>query len=73
MGTGEELRVETPLGQLSAFAEALPSDVSRVMLSIRPEQLTTVPVGQREQGGVNQVSVRLLESNFLGDSSEHRL
>ncbi|MEY2936968.1 MAG: hypothetical protein RL033_7717 [Pseudomonadota bacterium] len=72
-GTGEQLRVDTPLGQLSAFAEALPSDVSRVMLSIRPEQLATVPVGQREAGGVNHVPVRLLESNFLGDSSEHRL
>lgn len=72
-GAGEQLRVDTPLGQLSAFADALPGDVSRVMLSIRPEQLATVPTGQREAGGVNRVPARLLESNFLGDSSEHRL
>jgi iron(III) transport system ATP-binding protein len=71
-GCGEQLRVETALGQLSAFAEALPRDISRVTLSIRPEQLTTVTAEQREASGVNQVAVRLLESNFLGDSSEHR-
>jgi iron(III) transport system ATP-binding protein len=72
-GSGDQLRVETPLGQLRAPAGALPRDVSRVMLSIRPEQLTTVSSAQRAADGGNHVAVRLLESNFLGDSSEHRL
>ncbi len=70
---GEQLLVDTPLGRLSAFAAALPRELSRVMLSIRPEQLAIVPAGQAPASGENHVLVRVLESNFLGDSSEHRL
>jgi hypothetical protein len=43
-----------------------------VVLSIRPEQLAVLPEGAAPDA-VNQVQAQLLETNFLGDSSEHRL
>jgi iron(III) transport system ATP-binding protein len=68
----ERLRVDTPLGPLVALSDALPEGASRLLLSIRPEQLA-VAAASAGAGGVNRVPARLLESSFLGDSSEHRL
>jgi iron(III) transport system ATP-binding protein len=68
----ERLRVETPLGPLVAFSDALPEGASRLLLSIRPEQLALMGPSAGTEG-VNRVTARLLESSFLGDSSEHRL
>jgi iron(III) transport system ATP-binding protein len=70
----ECLRVETALGPLVAFADALPPGASRLLLSIRPEQLAVAsPSALAAREAVNQVPARLLETSFLGDSSEHRL
>jgi len=68
----ERLRVETPLGELVAFAEALPAATRRVVLSIRPEQLAVLQESAAPEAA-NRVRAQLLETNFLGDSSEHRL
>ena len=68
----ERLRVETALGPLVAFADALPPGASRVLLSIRPEQLA-VTAAPAVRADMNYVKARLLETSFLGDSSEHRL
>jgi len=69
----ERLLVDTPLGRLVAFAQELPRDAARVTLSIRPEQLA-IDSSQPGPGaaGENRVRAQLLESDFLGDSSEHR-
>ncbi len=69
---GERLRVETPLGELVAFSDRLPGAATRVVLSIRPEQLTVLEQGTAPDAA-NRVQARLLETNFLGESSEHRL
>jgi iron(III) transport system ATP-binding protein len=73
----ERLRVETPLGELVAFTRAtLRADASRVTLSIRPEQVKIVLLPEALAADVaptNRVRARVLESCFLGDSSEHRL
>jgi iron(III) transport system ATP-binding protein len=71
-GDREQLLVETPLGRLVAFADLLPPGLSRVQLSIRPEQIAVAP-GVSAAGDVNRVPGQVIESNFLGDSSEHRL
>jgi len=72
----DRVRVETALGSLLAFADRrLAPGAERVTLAIRPEQLAVAP------GGVagamlpaeNQVPAELVESWFLGDSSEHLL
>lgn len=69
----ERVRVETPLGELWADAHArLAPSAERVTLGIRPEQIKVAPGGARAPAG-NLVSARLLETWFLGDSSEHRL
>jgi iron(III) transport system ATP-binding protein len=68
----ERVRVETALGELSAFTNGrLSPGIERVTLGIRPEQIKVVsePASTRE----NNVSARLIETWFLGDSSEHRL
>jgi iron(III) transport system ATP-binding protein len=68
---GERLRVETPLGELAAFTNgALAAGAGRVTLGIRPEQIKVLPPGAL---GENHVPARVLETWFLGDSSEHRL
>ncbi|HEU4580184.1 MAG TPA: ABC transporter ATP-binding protein [Polyangiaceae bacterium] len=68
----ERLRVETPLGELVAFSEQLPAAATGVVLSIRPEQLSVLEQGAAPEAA-NRVPARLLETSFLGDSSEHRL
>jgi len=69
----EQLLVDTPLGRLVAFAQALPKDVAKVTLSIRPEQLAIDPQPSAPVlAGDNRVRAQLIESDFLGDSSEHR-
>ena len=76
-GQVERLRVETPLGELVAFTRAaLRADASRVILSIRPEQVKIVLSPESlaaDASPTNRVRARVLESCFLGDSSEHRL
>jgi hypothetical protein len=45
-----------------------------VTLGIRPEQIKVAPSGKDEPApGSNRIPARLLETWFLGDSSEHRL
>jgi iron(III) transport system ATP-binding protein len=74
---GDHLRVETALGELWGVSHAgMPQAGARVVLSIRPEQVKVV--GLHDSRGsalesVNRVQARLVESSFLGDSSEHRL
>jgi iron(III) transport system ATP-binding protein len=68
----ERLRVETALGELVAFSERLPAAATRVVLSIRPEQLAVLEESAAPDT-TNRVQAQLLETNFLGDSSEHRL
>jgi len=73
-GSSQRLRVDTPLGVLSAFTRApLPAGTERVTLSIRPEQVKVAAGGGSGELPENQVDARLVESWFLGDSSEHRL
>ncbi len=73
--SGEHLSVETDLGQLFAKDPGdLPRDVARVALSIRPEQVKVAPdVPPADGKPRNRVAAELVESWFLGDSSEHRL
>lgn len=69
----ERVRVATALGELLAFSNgALPANADRVMLGIRPEQIK-VADATLSSGSENQVPARLVETWFLGDSSEHRL
>jgi iron(III) transport system ATP-binding protein len=74
----EELRVRTALGELVAFSERLPSATARLTLSIRPEQLRLLAADDPasippDSSVANRVHAQLLESHFLGDSSEHRV
>jgi iron(III) transport system ATP-binding protein len=72
----ERVRVETRLGVLSAFTRApLAAGAERVTLSIRPEQVKVASDGELESALApeNHVRARLVESWFLGDSSEHEL
>lgn len=73
----EHLRVETALGELFGFSHAgAPRAGARVVLSIRPEQVKVAgPPGSPASAvdSLNRVQARLVESSFLGDSSEHRL
>jgi iron(III) transport system ATP-binding protein len=74
-GSGiERVRVETLLGELLAFSNGtLPAGVERVTLGIRPEQIKVAGSGALGLVSDNQISARLVETWFLGDSSEHRL
>jgi iron(III) transport system ATP-binding protein len=70
----ERVRVETALGELWADAQApLAAGAERVTLGIRPEQIKVAASGARPAATQNQLPARLLETWFLGDSSEHRL
>jgi iron(III) transport system ATP-binding protein len=72
----ERVRVETALGVLSAFTRGpLAAGTERVTLGIRPEQVKVAPEGALAEalGPDNHVPARVLESWFLGDSSEHQL
>jgi iron(III) transport system ATP-binding protein len=70
----ERVRVETALGELWADAHgALPAGAERVTLGIRPEQIRVAASGAFAPASDNQLPARLLETWFLGDSSEHRL
>jgi iron(III) transport system ATP-binding protein len=67
------VHVQTAFGRLAAFAgESRVSEGARVTLAIRPEQVRVVSPGapRPEQ---NCVPGRVVESCFLGDSSEHRI
>ena len=72
----DRVRVETALGPLVAFADRrLAPGAERVTLAIRPEQVAVAPSGAAEAmlAAENQVPAELVESWFLGDSSEHLL
>jgi ABC-type Fe3+/spermidine/putrescine transport system ATPase subunit len=70
----ERVRVETALGELWADAHgALAAGAERVTLGIRPEQIRVAAGGALAPASDNQLPARLLETWFLGDSSEHRL
>jgi iron(III) transport system ATP-binding protein len=65
------VRVDTPLGELTAFSDGTSAvDADRVTLAIRPEQIKVL--SDAEAALDNPVRARLVESWFLGDSSEHR-
>jgi iron(III) transport system ATP-binding protein len=66
---GELTRVRTPAGDLLVQEKALRSASERVTLAIRPDRLSIV----RGAADAGQAPLRgqLLETNFLGDSSEH--
>jgi iron(III) transport system ATP-binding protein len=69
----ERVRVDTALGELVASAHgALAAGTERVTLGIRPEQIKVAPHGAHAAAD-NQVPARVLETWFLGDSSEHRM
>lgn len=79
-GRGTErghVRVATALGDLVGLSRAGdPQAGSSVVLGIRPEQVKVAgPPDSAAAGGeaLNRVQARLVESSFLGDSSEHRL
>jgi ABC-type Fe3+/spermidine/putrescine transport system ATPase subunit len=74
----ERVRVDTALGPLVAFADRrLSPGAERVTLAIRPEQVSVVGSGATSAAapadGENRVPAELVESWFLGDSSEHLL
>jgi iron(III) transport system ATP-binding protein len=74
MGGHERVRVETALGELWADAQgSLAASSGRVMLGIRPEQIKVAASGAPAAAADNRVPAQLLETWFLGDSSEHRL
>jgi ABC-type Fe3+/spermidine/putrescine transport system ATPase subunit len=66
---GELTRVRTPAGDLLVEKKALRSTGNGVTLAIRPDRLAIVPPGA--DAGPTPLAGQLLESNFLGDSSEH--
>lgn len=66
-------RVETPLGELSARAPARPiASGAQVTLAIRPEQVRVLSPGEPRPSR-NLMAALVLETWFLGESSEHRL
>jgi len=72
----ERVKVETALGSLLAFADRrLAPGAERVTLAIRPEQIAVAPSGAVSDilPAENRVAGELVESWFLGDSSEHLL
>jgi iron(III) transport system ATP-binding protein len=71
----ERVRVETALGPLSAVTNGqLPAGVERVTLAIRPEQVRVAPADAcSADQSLNRVPAKLVETWFLGDSSEHQL
>jgi iron(III) transport system ATP-binding protein len=71
----ERVLIETALGELVAYTSgALALGSERVTLGIRPEQIKVAPSGDIEPtAGPNRILARVLETWFLGDSSEHRL
>jgi iron(III) transport system ATP-binding protein len=66
------VEVETAAGLIMALGDG--SARARVMLSIRPERIKITP-DRKESGaiGKNRLAGTVLESTFLGDSSEHLL
>ena len=71
----ERVRVETALGPLAALTHGrLAAGVERVTLAIRPEQIkvAAADVCSADQS-LNRVPAKLVETWFLGDSSEHQL
>lgn len=72
---GDVVRLATPLGELEASARDSPRTLADdVAVSIRPDRLR---VGRGEVSGgasaVNRFRAEALESQFLGESSEHHL
>jgi iron(III) transport system ATP-binding protein len=61
------VRIATPAGAVVAAAKGV--STGRVTLSIRPEHVRIVPM--QEPPGINRVTGAVLESSFLGESSEH--
>ena len=69
VATGEgSIRIATAAGPVVAVSAKGPSS-GRVTLSIRPERVRIV--SKEDPPGANRVTGALLESSFLGESSEH--
>jgi iron(III) transport system ATP-binding protein len=65
---GKLLQVQTPLGLFRVTGEAsLPDDIK---VSIRPEQIHLARTGGDD---ANRITGKLIETTFLGESSEHVL
>jgi len=68
---GEFTRVATPMGIWSAAAgDSLPDNV---VVSVRPERLRVGRPGETSPANVNRFDAKIIESTFLGESSEHVL
>jgi iron(III) transport system ATP-binding protein len=65
---GDVLRVRTALGEILAKAGSADSAQS-VVVSIRPEQIRLAPATAAD-GATNRVSGKLIQSTFLGESTE---
>lgn len=67
----ERVEVETAVGIIIALPSAVAS--KKVVLSIRPECIKMEPAGRASAGskGANRLMGTILESAYLGDSSEH--
>ena len=67
---GREVRVRTGMGEIVAMAgDGAAVNTREVTLSVRPEQVEIVEGAER--AGRNRVTGRVVESSFLGESSEH--
>lgn len=67
----EMTRISTPVGSLLASGNGeLPE---KVVASIRPERLRVVPAGEASRSGANRFIAKVIETTFLGESSEHVL
>jgi iron(III) transport system ATP-binding protein len=68
---GGHVRLDTPVGELEAGADGLPSQLKQdVTVSIRPDRLR---IAGADFAGANRLVAHALESSFLGESSEHFL
>jgi iron(III) transport system ATP-binding protein len=65
---GEVVRVKTAAGVIESRGHK--TAPSKVMLSIRPEQMRIVR-GEGVSNGVNRLSGKSLDTTFLGEASEH--
>jgi iron(III) transport system ATP-binding protein len=67
------VRVETSIGTLMANANSEISQGREVLLSIRPQNIRIVPEQSSGTNGTNRLTGKIIESTFLGESTEHLL
>jgi iron(III) transport system ATP-binding protein len=67
----DHTRVQTAMGVLSAAGNGDWPD--KIIVSIRPERLGAARDGEGLRAGVSRFDAKLIETTFLGESSEHLL